>query len=513
MNVKRIRVIWLVAAAMVALSAVAQTGVLPREVPEAEGVESRAIGAMIDSLMKIPDTEIHHVMVVRHGKVVAEMHPSPFKAEYGHTLFSCSKTFVALAVGIAIDENRLRLTDRVASFFPEKLPASISAQLARMTVRDLLTMSSGIEPDWTLRDRGDDWIKAYLARQVSEPGKTFKYDSMCTFMLSAIVQKVTGTTTASYLNSRLFAPMGITSYDWEESPDGISTGGWGLRLQAESLAKAGLLILNRGKWHDVPLVSEKWIAQMTDFQIATAQNAAGAKPTDGNQGYCYQMWRCQYPGAVRADGAFGQFIVVVPDKDLVVVIEGNSVGNGGKELMPIWNVLLPGVRDFPLKPGKDYARLRARCASARLAINAGKRTSPMRQSLLGHTIALAANRHGFTALRIDALGTGYQLTVTGNSGTVEIPLGYGDWSYRQAGAEPPYSITARSRFKGLKPDFVVAGNYAWTSSRCFQATAYYVNWISKRTFKIVLNEDGSVAVTVRENFSKDSVEDIHGTLQ
>ena len=200
---KQIRLLLL---ALLPLLASAQIGDLPRSTPAAEGVSTQAVVRFIDSLMAVPRTHVHHVMVLRHGRVVAEVHPAPFRAEDSHTLYSCSKTFVALAVGKAIDENRLRLTDRVAAFFPERLPDSIGANLAAMTVRDLLVMASGITPDWEMRNSHPDWISTWLAKPVKEPGKNFAYDSLSTFLLSAIVQRVTGMTTLQYLQSRFFRP-------------------------------------------------------------------------------------------------------------------------------------------------------------------------------------------------------------------------------------------------------------------------------------------------------------------
>ena len=281
-----------------AAMATAQTGVLPRSTAAAEGVEPAALARFVDSMMAVPRTDIHHLMVLRHGKVIAEVHPYPYRANDPHTLFSCSKTFTALAVGIAVDENRLRVTDRVAAFFPDKLPATVSPALARLTVHDLLTMHSGITPTDSVRSRTDDWVKAFLSQPV-DPKAAYQYDSMCTFVLSAIVQRVTGKTVLDYLKEKLFTPMGITHLDWEHSPDGITAGGWSLRLQAESEAKMALLINNKGIWDGRQLVSEEWINTMCTKQIDPKPETT--PPTEGNQGYGYQIWMCRMPGALRAD--------------------------------------------------------------------------------------------------------------------------------------------------------------------------------------------------------------------
>ena len=288
-----------------------QVNVLERCTPESQGVPSEKITALFDSLMTFPNTDIHSVMVLRHGKVIAEMYPAPFKPEYGHQLFSCSKTFTAAAVGIAIMENRLRLDDRLATFFPELLPDSISEWLAEITVRDLLTMTSGFEVDTKMRTFSSHWIEGYLKHpMVARPGERFAYDSIDTYLLSAIVQRVTGMKMMDYLKQRLFLPLGITEAYWEESPEGINSGGWGLYLQPESLAKFGQLLLNKGEWNGMRLLPAKWVDEMTSRKVNLPNG----------DDYGYQMWMCAYPNASRADGAYGQYIIVIPDKEMVITI-------------------------------------------------------------------------------------------------------------------------------------------------------------------------------------------------
>ena len=213
-------------------------------------------------------------------------------------------------MGLAIDANLLRVTDRVATFFPESLPAEVSPELASMTIHDLLIMASGIDPDGNLRADNTYWIKPLLAKTVKTPGKIFKYDSLCTYLLSAIVQQVTGKTVLAYLQEKIFSDLHINKVSWEESPEGVTTGGWGLYMQPESLAKMGQLLLQKGQWNGKQLISEAWVNQMMRTHIDTG---------DG-RGYGYQMWEASKDGAYRADGRFGQYIVVMPKQDMVVVI-------------------------------------------------------------------------------------------------------------------------------------------------------------------------------------------------
>ena len=457
----------------------AQVGDLPRSIPAAEGISTQAVINMMDSLMALPECDIHHVMVVRHGKVVAELHPSPFRAEDAHTLYSASKTFTALAVGIAIDENLLRLTDRVMTFFPDKRSNRVSDNMADMTVRDLLMMASGVTPDWTMRNNSVDWVKDWLVKTVdAKPGTLFQYDSMCSFMLSAIVQRVTGQTMLEYLQKKLFNPMHITVADWEASPDGVNTGGWGLRVQAETMAKLGLLLLNKGNWNGQQLVSADFVAEACSRLID-----GGAKqttpPTDGNQGYGYQVWQSKWPGSYRADGAMGQYTVVVPQEDLVVVILGMKL-YGQEELACIWNQLMPGMTDAPIQPEKKLQkRLEKLCSAARLTMPQGKKTSNNAKAFLGKKLRLETNSHGLKWLEVDNMKMGFAR----EDGTLEKwNMAFGSWAYNTITGYPAYSINALNRMKGFIHGFDAAVTYAWTSPMVLEVRVHYVNWISGTTF-------------------------------
>ena len=467
--------------ALLPLLLAAQTGDLPRSTPAAEGISTQAVISMMDSLMALPECDIHHVMVVRHGKVVAELHPAPFRAEDSHTLYSASKTFTSLAVGCAIDDNLLRLDDRVMTFFPDKRTNRVSDNMASMTVRDLLMMASGVAPDWTMRNNSTDWVKDWLAKPVDDkPGSRFQYDSMCTFMLSAIVQRVTGLTMLDYLNAKLFGPMHIAVADWETSPDGINTGGWGLRVQAETMAKLGLLLLNKGNWQGRQLVSADYVTAACSRLID-----GGAKvtvpPTDGNQGYGYQVWQSKWPGSYRADGAMGQYTVVVPQEDLVVAILGMKL-YGHEELACIWNQLMPGMKAEPLLPEKKLQkRLENLCATAKLPLPrvVAKRVNHRAKAILGHTLQVPHNRFGLNQIMVDdgSLHLSYD-----DDCEETLAMGNRDWQYSTLNGYPYYSINSINRMRGFKNGFTAAAAYVWTSGTTLEVRVHYVDWISGLTF-------------------------------
>ena len=275
---------------------------LPRvETPDsvAKAMEGFFQSAADDSM------DIHSVMIVKDGNVIYSHWQSEGVDSVPHVLHSVSKTFTATAVGLAIADGKMALTDKVIDYFPDKLPAEVSDNLKAMTVRDLLTMSCGhdVEPSW----RGDpdqDWVTIFLAQPVvHKPGSFYLYNSLGTYMLSAIVQQVTGEKVVDYLTPRLFEPLHIDKPKWEESPQGINCGGWGLYLKTEDLAKMGQLLLQKGEWNGKQLIPAEWVAEMSKKQVesinpGTRIEEAEAKgmtkeTSDWMQGYGYQMWRCR----------------------------------------------------------------------------------------------------------------------------------------------------------------------------------------------------------------------------
>lgn len=311
----------------------------------------KAIDNYLDAV-NVAKQDLHSIMVLQHGKVIAEKWLGEGAADKPHILNSVSKTFTATAIGFAVAEGKLKVTDKVVSFFPDKLPAEISPYLKEMEIRHLLTMSCGHDTDPTNRIRQQkdaDWVQEFLATPVEhKPGTFFVYNSLGSYMLSAIIQKVTGRTVLDYLTPRLFQPLGITGVSWDKSPQGINCGGWGLYLKTEDLAKMGQLFLQKGKWNGKPLLPESWIKEATTSKIASLP--AGMRPenlrmkpedSDWLQGYGYQMWRCRHNG-VRADGAAGQYIILLPDKDAVIVTTA-KINDMQAEINLIWEHILPAL--------------------------------------------------------------------------------------------------------------------------------------------------------------------------
>ena len=325
---------------------------LPQSTPEAEGVSSSAILGFVDAAEQRIDA-LHSFVLVRHGRVVAEGWWAPYSAEEPHELYSLSKSFTSTAVGLAIAEGKLSLSDPILKFFPGSAPAEPDKNLSSMRVRDLLRMSTGqVKEDigtFAFNSR-DDLTKAFLAMPVPyKPGTHFVYNTEATYMLSAIVQKVTGQTVLDYLGPRIFEPLGIARPTWDASAQGVSFGGFGLSIRTEDIARFGELYLQKGQWQGRQLVPASWVEAATSLQTSN-----GSDPeSDWDQGYGYQFWRCRH-GFFRGDGAYGQLCIVMPEYDAVIAVTAGT-GDMQGELNLVWDKIIPAfsASALPADPDSD----------------------------------------------------------------------------------------------------------------------------------------------------------------
>ncbi len=414
-----------IALALAALTAAgaarAQLGV---STPEAEGVPSQAVLNWVDAAEK-EIKWMHSFVLVRHGKVIASGWWDPYRREFPHRLFSHSKSFTSTAVGFAADERKLDLDETVAGIFPDKLPANPSENLRRLRIRDLLTMNVGsAKEDYFRKDPSGDWAKAFLAGDFTyAPGTRFKYDSSATYMLAEIVERKTGRKMMEYLGEKFFGPVGITSVVTTYSPSGVPCGGWGMAMTTEDLARFGQFYLQRGQWEGKQLLSRDWVALATSKETRSGWSDEDVADSDWYVGYGFQFWRCRH-NAFRADGAGGQFTIVMPDQDAVFC--GTALfGDFQGAFNTIWKHLLPafGDRALPENPAALKA-LRDRCASLRLPLVEGSAEGPVKTAT---TWTLKPNAQGFTAASLTPDAEGWTLVLRDASGTRTLPVGSGRW--------------------------------------------------------------------------------------
>lgn len=443
---------------------------LPRSTPEAQGVSSAALLDFVREADRDIDA-MHSLMVVRHGHVVAEGWWAPYAPDLRHTLFSLTKSFTSTAVGIAIAEGRLSLDDPAVKFFPEMVPAEPDKLLKALRVRDLLSMSTGhhVEPAFA---GGKEWTKTFFATPLAhKPGTFFLYNTPSTYMLSAILQKVTGMKTEEYLKPRLLEPLGIDDYVWETSPEGVTIGGYGLHVRTESIAKFGQLYLQKGRWRGTQLVPAEWVAAATSRQTSNGSDPA----SDWDQGYGYQFWRTRY-NTYRGDGAFGQYCLVLPEHDAVVAIT-----SGVKSMQAVLDLVF--TRMVPaFKTGAftaDAASQKALASTlAALTLHSPKgEPAPGPGLAWGRRYVFPSNPEKIESLSLEGGAGGATTLVTTVDGrTSRVPIGYGSWT------------------KGLMPfgggaEQPVAASGAWTSANTFVATLAFYQTPFKLNLRLVFEGD------------------------
>jgi CubicO group peptidase (beta-lactamase class C family) len=428
----------------------------PRSTPEAQGVSSAAIQRFVEAAGEQVGY-IHSFMLVRHGKVVAEGWWSPFAADEPHVLFSLSKSFTSTAVGFAVAEGRLSVNDSVLGFFPDLAPANPSANLQAMKVRDLLTMSTGHHEDAIASFpffSDEDPVKAFLALPVAhKPGTLFVYNTPASYVLSAIVQKVTGQPVVDYLGPRLFDPLGIRRPMWEASRQGVSLGGFGLNLRTEDIARFAQLYLQKGQWQGKPLLPEAWVAEATARQMSNGSSTT----SDWEQGYGYQFWRCRH-GFYRGDGAFGQFAIVMPQYDAVLAITSGT-RDMGLVMNLAWDLLVPGFKASALSADAAADRkLKAELASLTIPPQTGEVAPDASASIVGKRFEFVPNAQGMEALTVDAIDAKgvANLTVRIGGSDQRLTVAPGEWRKGSLDLGPrPVS--------GGSPTAVAASG-AWTSA-------------------------------------------------
>lgn len=320
---------------------------LERSSPETLGINSQSIVDFINAA-RDQGIAMHSLMILRHGMIAAELYWKPYSSHSENHVYSFSKTLTSIAVGFAVKEKRLDYSDRLCSFFPRYIESSADERMYSVTIEHLLTMTSGMMLVNEITSvTKSDWIRFFLNSRLSSfPGEKFCYNSLNTYMLSAVIRKVTGMGLVDYLTPRLFEPLGINGVYSDKCPMGRDIGGWGLHLKTEDMAKIGQLLLNKGKIDDIQLLPEEWVKASVLPHADTTADSKFPPVDDVRKGYGYQLWLNRDGKSFRADGMLGQFAIVLPEKDSVIV---STAGNMDEYavLNLIWDKIVPAIDSVP----------------------------------------------------------------------------------------------------------------------------------------------------------------------
>lgn len=466
---------------------------LPRSTPEAQGIDSAVIQALVNELVE-RDAGLHSLMVLRHGHVVAEGWWAPYSPPQRQMMFSVSKSFTATAIGIAQDEGLLNVDDEVLSFFPSYATDAIRANVAGLTVRHLLAMATGhTVATMAVMEAlpAEDWVRLFLEMPiVYPPGTHFLYNSGASYVLAAIVTARTGESLLDYLTPRLFEPLGIETPPWQTAPSGITLGWVGLRLRTEDVAKLGQLYLQRGLWNERRLLSEEWVEQTSSVQVANDGNPN----VDSNQGYGFQFWRSRH-NSYRADGAFGQFSLILPELDLVVAMTAGSTDTQGT-LDAVWDLLLPGVHDKALPENPAAVEALGRCLTA-LDVpvpHFSPKDPALAGAVSGARMHLSFNTLGVEAVSLDFGAESIRLTATSRDG----------WSETVAAGRTQW-LPGSTRFWDQREftETVTASKAGWVDETTFEFHEQCVDTPFRRVWRFIFrpeSNEASVAIGLQPEY-------------
>ncbi len=442
-----------------------------KAIPELEGVSSKSIINFINAANE-SGLEWHSFALLRRGKVLAETYWKPFEKGMKHTLYSLSKSFTSSAIGFAVQENLLAVEDQVLSFFKDEYKGEPDENLKKMKVKHLLTMNSGHETDTlpVMRSSvGENWVTSFLNHPViHEPGTHFLYNTGATYMLGAILEKVSGQLLVDYLKPRLFDPLGIKDYDWEKSPDNLNTAGYGLRVSTDSIAKFGQFYLQEGKWEGKQLLNSEWIKTATS-------KLTESNPGDGDwsQGYGYQFWRCK-PGFYRGDGAFGQYCIIMPDQEMVIAVNSETF-DMGKSMQLMWDHLLPGISDKVLEEDPNtYAELQTMCENQVLNTPKIKYNSPNAGNTNGVKYIFSENPFNISAITFNITDRNGEMLIESNQTYSTLKFNVEAWKVNEKSLNNPFPATLRAN---TSIPSLIASSATWIDDTNLQITNKFIECI------------------------------------
>ncbi|GAA2752144.1 serine hydrolase domain-containing protein [Amnibacterium kyonggiense] len=397
---------------------------LPRSTPSAQGVAASGVAAFVDALEALPGVDPHGLMVVRHGRVVAEGWWAPYSPDRLHLLYSLSKTFLSTAVGFAVEEGLLSLDDAVADHFPEfrdELPEASR----RILVRHALAMASGHAAemvDVALRTDPVEPVRGFLLHAPEhEPATWFAYNQPANYTVAAILQRAAGTDLVSYLRPRLLDPLGVPPVSWQEYPAGRALGFSGLHATTETIAQLGLLHLRDGVWEGRQLLPEGWAAEVRTKRVDTDREAN----PDWAQGYGYQVWMARH--GYRGDGAYGQYCLILPEQDAVIALNSAEVDMQAV-LDAVWEHLLPALD----------AQAEGEEADAALADRLGRLVLPPSSGAAEPTGTVPDRWEG-PGLTAERTGDGVVLRDPATA--VALPVGAPGWTVVDDGEGPAVAVS------------------------------------------------------------------------
>lgn len=459
--------------------------VLQRSTPEQQGISSSAISNFLDAVSE-SEQEFHSLMIIRHGYVIAEGWWAPYSGEHRQQLYSLSKSFTSTAIGFAVSEGLLSADDAVIKFFPHDLPAEISDNLAALQVKHLLSMSVGHAKDSIMilerSPAGDTWEKTFLSLPVvNKPGTQFLYNSGASYMLSSIIKKVSGKSAHEYLRPRLYKPLNIINTTWTENFEGVNMGASHLRMPTEDIAKFGQLYLQKGMWNGKQILGREWIEAASSKQIENGKN-----DSSWGYGYGYQFW-LNPPGGFRADGAFGQYSMVLPGQDAVVAITSESISTK-TTMQLVWDKLVPQMGSTPLaKNIAAHSQLRNKLKALKHDPPKMNINSPLAKKISGKEFILDKNEFNARSVSFEFADDKCIFNLK-EDGKLDIVITGGmNYWIREGNKKPePHSLFSLRR---IDFDSIVAASATWQNDNTLLLTWRFIETVHGDSLTCIFDDD------------------------
>lgn len=399
---------------------------LPRAMCEDVGIPSTAV---LNFMKRLEQYQIpmHSILLARHGKLVTEAYYAPYEADTLHRMFSISKSFTSIAIGLLAEEGQISLDDPIIKYFPDKLPEENHPWIAKMTIRDMLKMETCHTSTTYKLNMELDWVESFFVTEPThEPGTVFSYDTSSSHTLSALVERLTGKPMLDYMREKFLDELSFSKEAYiVKDPFGVSMGGSGLMATPMDIMKFAMVVMNQGKHKGKQLLPEWYIKEATMHQTDTLMNGA---ILEESQGYGYMFWRTQQ-GGFACYGMGGQYAICLPEQDLICVTTADTQGiQGANQLIfnSLYEELLPSLYDKPL-PANALAQDKLNACISQLAIKPlhGSCASPLAESLNGRTYSLETKPSGFDSLALEFAQEEGKLIFTDERGSHEIGFGLG----------------------------------------------------------------------------------------
>ena len=445
------------------------TNALSYNSPESQGVPSEAILSFMDEL-ELNNLNMHSFMLIRNGKVLAECYWPFFNAEKKHRMYSVSKSFTSVAIGMMIDEGRISLDDRVADFFTEYLPDDPHPYILQATVRHLLMMST-FNPSTSYNQYSPDWVATFFqdTREKTEPGSRFSYDTAATVVLCAIVEKLNGKPLLEYMRPVL-DEIGISEDIWcVKSPDGRSWTGSGIICTTRDFARFGLLCLNRGEWNGKQLISREYMEAATSYQIDNSERGVG---TELGFGYGYQFW-CLRDGGFACYGMGAQLALCLPSQNLLLITtaDNQAIRNGIEPIIEAFFKLARKIEKTKLPNNKALQKkLEEKISTVSNPLPVGSKTTTNATKYSGVRYAMNDNGMGIKWMNVDIAPEKCIFHYENNAGEHSMIIGMGEYIFQKF---PEKYYGAQIGTKDTNYDSIAAA--AWQDENTLSGIIYAID--------------------------------------